>query len=147
MSLNDPSLKMSKSNPNLNSRILLSDSSKEMTAKLKSAKTDSIKGVSFDPEGRPAVSNLLSIASHLDGERRSPGDLAKLYADLSMAQFKEHIMQLVDTSLAGIRHQFRELVRDENNEQLDHLAEQGAHRARQRAKETMMRVRSAVGLQ
>ena len=59
--MRDPTTKMSKSHPNLNSRILLTDTDTDIQKKIKSAVTDNIKSICYDPENRPGVSNLLAI--------------------------------------------------------------------------------------
>merc|ERR1711939_99457 len=64
MSLTDPVKKMSKSDPNPKSRILLTDSNEVIRSKIKSAMTDSFDGISYEPERRPGVSNLLDIYYH-----------------------------------------------------------------------------------
>ena len=52
---------MSKSNPDVRSRILLTDSYSQIRSKLRGAVTDSITGISYDPVNRPGISNLLTI--------------------------------------------------------------------------------------
>lgn len=63
MSLNDPTKKMSKSNPQPKSYISLLDEPKTIEKKIKSAVTDSDGTIRFDSKEKPAVSNLLSIFS------------------------------------------------------------------------------------
>ena len=53
MSLKNPNEKMSKSDPNENSRIMLTDSAEQIQSKIKKATMDSIKGISYDPKERP----------------------------------------------------------------------------------------------
>lgn len=52
---------MSKSAADSRSRILLSDSRDEIASKIRKAVTDSEGHISYDPAGRPGVSNLLRI--------------------------------------------------------------------------------------
>merc|ERR1711939_634674 len=61
MSLKRPTQKMSKSDADPKSRILITDTREEIHAKVKGAITDSEPGISFDPEKRPGVSNLIEI--------------------------------------------------------------------------------------
>ena len=51
MSLQEPHLKMSKSDTDPRSRILITDSADEIHRKIMSALTDSTNSVSYDPEG------------------------------------------------------------------------------------------------
>jgi tryptophanyl-tRNA synthetase len=61
MSLRDGSKKMSKSDPSDYSRITLTDDADAIAKKIRKATSDSIEGVTYDPEGRPEVANLLTI--------------------------------------------------------------------------------------
>ena len=62
-SLQDPTKKMSKSDPNTKATIRFLDTPKEIEKKIKSAVTDSDGVVAFDEEKKPGVSNLLTIES------------------------------------------------------------------------------------
>src|SRR5829696_8147327 len=61
MSLRDGTKKMSKSDPSDQSRISLTDDADTIALKIRRAKSDSILGISYDPESRPEASNLLTI--------------------------------------------------------------------------------------
>src|SRR5918995_2420473 len=65
MSLRDGTKKMSKSDPSDQSRINLTDDADAIALKIRRAKSDSILGVSYDPETRPEASNLLTIFAAL----------------------------------------------------------------------------------
>lgn len=60
-SLRDPSKKQSKSDPNDKSRITLRDTPDAIRMKIKRAITDFTSEVTYDPDNRPGVSNLISI--------------------------------------------------------------------------------------
>lgn len=62
-SLRDPSKKQSKSDPNTKSRITLRDTPDEVLLKIKKAVTDFTSEVTFDPDKRPGVSNLITMHS------------------------------------------------------------------------------------
>jgi tryptophanyl-tRNA synthetase len=66
MSLKDGSKKMSKSNGTEASRIHLSDTPEQIRAKIRSAKSDSIAGITYDPVARPEIANLLTIYAALN---------------------------------------------------------------------------------
>ena len=53
MSLRDGTKKMSKSDPSEQSRISLVDDADTIALKFRRAKSDSIVGVTYDPESRP----------------------------------------------------------------------------------------------
>ncbi len=67
MSLKDGTKKMSKSDDSDYSRINLTDSADMIMNKFKKAKTDSIAEITYDPDNRPDISNLLKIFSVLSG--------------------------------------------------------------------------------
>ncbi|MGV2787773.1 tryptophan--tRNA ligase, partial [Clostridium perfringens] len=63
MGLDDPSKKMSKSNPNKNSCVHMMDTPEDIRKKFSKAVTDSDGQVRHDWEQKPAVSNLIEIYS------------------------------------------------------------------------------------
>src|SRR5699024_3363760 len=68
MSLQEPTKKMSKSDENTRGFISMLDTPKQMEKKIKSAVTDSDGVVTYDPENKSGVSNLLSIFASCTGE-------------------------------------------------------------------------------
>ncbi|KAI8717943.1 Tryptophan--tRNA ligase [Fusarium sp. LHS14.1] len=144
MSLTDPTSKMSKSHKAEKSRIVITDAPKDIKAKISSAKTDSIPGISYDPANRPGISNLLDILSIFDAEGRQASQLAEAYSDLSPKQLKEMVSDAVVTGLDGIRDRYLELV-SKGDEYLDSVEAVGARKARESAEETMQLVRGAIG--
>jgi tryptophanyl-tRNA synthetase len=66
-SLRDPSKKMSKSEQDPKSRIEITDTPDNILEKCKKAVTDFTSEVTFDPEKRPGVANLITIHSLLTG--------------------------------------------------------------------------------
>lgn len=67
-SLRDPTKKMSKSDPDTKSCVMITDSPKVITDKVKKAITDFTSAVTYDPETRPGVTNLLTIHSMMSGK-------------------------------------------------------------------------------
>lgn len=145
MSLTDPTSKMSKSHKSERSRILITDSAKDIKTKLGSALTDSIPGVSYDTTNRPGISNLLDILSIFDAQGRGPRQLADAYSDISPKQLKEMVTDAVITGLDGIRDRYLELLA-KGDAHLDKIEAEGASKARESAEETMQLVRAAAGL-
>lgn len=66
-SLRDPSKKMSKSEQDPKSRIEITDTRDDILEKCKKALTDLISEVTFDPDNRPGVANLITIHSLFTG--------------------------------------------------------------------------------
>ncbi|KAI8940770.1 hypothetical protein NX059_002036 [Plenodomus lindquistii] len=146
MSLTEPTKKMSKSAPNPKSRILITDSKDEIHAKLKTALTDSIEGVSYDRESRPGVTNLIDIMYHTNPVvTASPEDLAKDMKDVSMRALKEKVADTIDENLRDVRERYQEIMGAQQMQLLEHRAV-GTRYASSMAGVTMARVRRALGL-
>ncbi|KJZ75977.1 hypothetical protein HIM_04433 [Hirsutella minnesotensis 3608] len=145
MSLSDPRSKMSKSDKSERSRILITDTTETIRAKIASAVTDSLPGVSYDVTSRPGISNLLEILSVFDANRRSPLQLANEYSDASPRQLKDMVSDSVAHGLQGIRTRYLDLL-NTDGAYLDQVEVQGNLKARQSAETTMSIIRSVVGL-
>ena len=141
-SLRNPSSKMSKSSPNPSSVLFLTDPPSVIHSKLKSALTDSIPGVSYDPQARPGISNLLQIHSGYSGE--SVEEISKRFqGERGIREFKEELSEVVSESLRGFRGEFERIRRE--GEWVRGMEEKGAERAREVAMGTMREVRRVVG--
>ncbi|KAI7236751.1 tryptophanyl-tRNA synthetase [Hortaea werneckii] len=146
MSLTDPVKKMSKSDPNPKSRILLTDSNEVIRSKIKSAMTDSFDGISYEPERRPGVSNLLDIYYH-SGEAIEVDDQVALAHHLeghSLKALKEEVAMAVINVVGPIRERYESLVRDRAT--MRSAAEEGAEKAGRSAGKALSKVKKAVGL-
>ncbi|KAF8249465.1 tryptophanyl-tRNA synthetase [Wilcoxina mikolae CBS 423.85] len=144
MSIRDPLVKMSKSDPQPHSRILLTDTPEEISSKLKKAVTDSIGGVSFDPKNRPGVSNLVQIYAHM--QRRDDFEsVATEFEGCNMKALKDRVTECVIEGLKPVREEYERIMK-EGDGYLEQVAEDGAMRARESAEETMQLVRGAMGL-
>lgn len=142
MSLKDPTLKMSKSHMDDRSRIILTDSPEEIRRKVKFALTDSEPGITYDPENRPGVSNLIEILSHLDG--KSYSDIASCYGVTSPRALKEHLSEKICEALSPIRDKYNATMAQGHD--LDAVSEEGAQKACANAEITMRKVRENIGL-
>ncbi|KAF8172075.1 hypothetical protein BJ912DRAFT_1034170 [Pholiota molesta] len=141
LSLKDPTAKMSKSAPNVASRILLTDSTSEILSKFKGAVTDSVQGVTYDPVNRPGTANLLSILSACTGEEAE--HVAGRYAGKGHAELKVDVADAVESMLKGPRSEFERLRQDQAY--LAAVAKEGAEKAKERSMRTMEQVRKLVG--
>lgn len=146
MSLQQPTKKMSKSSPDPKSRILITDRPDDMHKKIMGALTDSIRHVSYDPEARPGVSNLLEIISVFDKQGKSPQTLAEELRDVSMKKLKETASEAVIGGLLGVRDRYLDFLSADDGKYLDAVELEGARTARDSANETMALVREATGL-
>ncbi|KAF8875692.1 hypothetical protein BD779DRAFT_1678105 [Infundibulicybe gibba] len=142
LSLKDPSSKMSKSAPDTSSRILLTDTSAQITAKIRSAVTDSNPEITYDPAARPGTANLLAIHGACTGT--APGEVAGRYSGRGHGALKADVAQAVEEVLRGPRAEF-ERLRGERAF-LEEVAREGARKARERGEVTMREVRARIGL-
>ncbi|KAI0668347.1 tryptophanyl-tRNA synthetase [Trametes maxima] len=142
LSLKDPSSKMSKSSPDLNSRILLTDSPSKVRSKIRGAVTDSTLGITYDPVARPGAANLLSIFSACTGEEVTT--LAERYAEKGHGDLKSDVADAVEELIKGPRAEF-ERLRSEK-EYLASVAKEGAEKARALSEVTIREVRARIGL-
>ncbi|KAM3454100.1 hypothetical protein NHJ6243_008991 [Beauveria neobassiana] len=133
---------MSKSHPLERSRILLTDNADTIHAKVSSALTDSLPGISYDAESRPGIANLLDILSIFDSEGRTATQLAADF--ISPRELKAAVSEAVIKGMDGIGRRYKKLLEDP--EFLDHVAAEGGKKARQSADETMHLVREAIGI-
>ena len=147
MSLQEPHLKMSKSHLDLRSRIHINDGPEIVADKIRLALTDSIAGVSYDPEHRPGVSNLLNIMSYLDREGRTAEELAQACSYMNMREFKATVTSAVSEKLADARDKYNRIMSDRETHYLDDIAIEGSRKARQQAHTIMAKVRQVTGLE
>lgn len=143
MSLKDPSSKMSKSDTDVRSRILITDTPEEIHRKLKGALTDSEARITYDPSSRPGVSNLIEILSYFEGK---PCDqIALRFQDSSLRGLKEHVAKTISCHLQPIREKYVSLM-EGNSDYIEAIENQGALAARASAEQTMGLVKDVLGL-
>lgn len=140
MSLTDPTVKMSKSDPSPRSRIHLTDSTDEIVKKVKAAVTDTGTEVAYDREEKPGISNLLEIFSFFTG--RTIDDLVDEHRSAGYGSFKNAVAEAVVAGIGPIREAYQGM----SDAEVDRVMAAGAERARAMAEETMASVRHKVGL-
>ncbi|MGQ0842553.1 MAG: tryptophan--tRNA ligase [Sporichthyaceae bacterium] len=139
--LQDPTAKMSKSNSSPSGIVELLDDPKVSAKKVKSAVTDSGREVLFDPENKPGVANLLTIASELTG---TPIDtLVASYEGRGYGDLKKDVAEAVVEFTSGFAERTRAYLDD--TEALDAVLARGAETARSVAAETLRTVYDRVG--
>ncbi|MEK4522850.1 tryptophan--tRNA ligase [Psychrobacillus sp. FSL W7-1457] len=140
-SLQDPTKKMSKSDPNQKATIRILDTPKQIEKKIKSSVTDSEGIVAFDTENKPGVSNLLTIESALTGTPIP--ELVAKYEGKGYGDFKASVAEAIINHLAPIQQRYEELL---NSSELDSILDRGAEKANQLANETLVKMEAAMGL-
>lgn len=142
MSLTDGRNKMSKSDPNDNSRINLLDTPDLVRKKIKRAKTDAAMGLTFDDPERPEANNLLALYALLSGRSRAAA--AEECGQMGWGQFKAMLSEVVVEALRPIQQRHGELMADPTA--LDRVLRQGRQRAEPVAQASLEQVRTALGL-
>lgn len=137
--LQDPTAKMSKSAPT--GCAFLLDDDATIAKKIKTAVTDSGREVSFDPAGKPGVSNLLAMQQALTGTAMD--DLVAGYQGRGYGDLKKETADIVVEFIRPIRARVGELMDDPA--ELRTLMATGAHKARRTARQTLSEVYDAVG--
>ena len=131
--------KMSKSKGNV---VNLGDTADETAARIRSARTDSERHITYDPEARPEVANLLTIAALFRGE--SPADVAQAVGDGGARRLKEVVIEAVNEGLATHRERRAELARDPGY--VTQVLHEGNARANEVADRTLATVRAVMGM-
>lgn len=140
-SLSDPTSKMSKSDSNDKSRINLLDPENIIKKRIKSAMTDSLGTIQYDPVNRPGISNLMTIYSVM--AHKSFAEIEKMYKGMGYKEFKEDLGEVVYQELKPIQDKYYELI---NSKRLDEILDKGRERANQVAYKKVMKFNDRIGL-
>ncbi len=140
MSLQDPTAKMSKSDPDESSRILILDDPDTIRKRLKRAVTDSETEVRYDWAKKPGISNLIEIMSLFTDA--SVASIEADYGSGGYGNFKEAVAEAVVAGLAPLRSNYEEM----DDAEVARLMQRGALDARTRAEGFQQAVRRRVGL-
>uniref|UniRef100_A0A7R9W300 tryptophan--tRNA ligase n=1 Tax=Pseudictyota dubia TaxID=2749911 RepID=A0A7R9W300_9STRA len=142
MSLTDGTSKMSKSDPNDNSRINILDPPDLIRSKIKKCKTDAVVGLEWDNPDRPEATNLLSIYQAVQ-PGRTREDILEEVGDMSWGQFKPLLADAVVAHLEPMQKRYAEVRADE--EYLSGVLRDGAESADAIAGRTLEAARVAMG--
>jgi tryptophanyl-tRNA synthetase len=131
--------KMSKSKGNV---IELRMSADETAKKLKGAKTDSDRVITYDPTSRPEVANLLLLISLCEGV--APEQVADEIGDGGGGALKKRLTEAINTELAPLRARRLELEQDPSY--VSAILRSGNERANEVAEATLDEVRERMGM-
>ena len=140
MSLQDPTAKMSKSDPDEASRILVLDEPDMIHKRLKRAVTDSETDVRYDWANKPGVSNLIEIMSLFTGAAIET--IESEYGTGGYGKFKDAVAESVIAGLAPLRSSYQQM----DDAEVARLMQRGALDARTKAEGFQQAVRKRVGL-
>ena len=141
MSLQEPTRKMSKSDPE-ETYIAILDKPDVIRKKLRRAVTDCDNTVVFDPENKPGVANLMSIMSALSG--RTMDEISADYNGLGYGKFKDAVADCVIATLEPIQAEYERISADKAY--LQQVMDSGRERASAIAHKTMLKVRKKLGI-
>jgi tryptophanyl-tRNA synthetase len=141
MSLQEPTKKMSKSDPNKKSFITPLDDPKQIEKKIKSAVTDSEGIVKFDKINKPGITNLLSIYSILGN--KTIAELEEMYNGKGYGAFKGDLAEVVSNVFKPIQERYFHLM---ESTELDRILDEGAEKANLVASKTLKKMENAMGL-
>lgn len=140
MSLQEPTKKMSKSDTNTNSFILMLDKPDDIIRKFKRAMTDSDARVAF-AEGKDGINNLMSIYSSATG--KSFDEIERDFEGKGYGDFKLAVGEAVVELLRPVQAQFGDLMK--NKDYLESVYTEGAQQALRISRRTLDKVFRKVG--
>jgi tryptophanyl-tRNA synthetase len=135
----DGGKKMSKSR---NNSIPLKATEDETAKIIKTATTDSERLITYEPERRPQVANLLEIASYASGV--APEKIAAEIGDGGAGKLKAYLTESLNAFLRPLRARRAELVKDVGY--VRRSIDKGIEKAREVGAETLKEVREAMNM-
>ena len=140
MSLQEPTAKMSKSDPDQNAVVYILDSKDDIIRKFKRAVTDSETSVRFS-EDKPGISNLMTIYRAFTG--KDYADIEREFDGRGYGDFKLAVGEACADGLREVRENFARIAKDKAY--LESVMRAGAEDAAYHARRTMSKVRRKIG--
>lgn len=139
-SLRDPTKKMSKSDPDLNSRIELLDSPDKIVKKIKRAVTDSEDHVKYG-ENKDGINNLMTIYSCTTG--KTLDEIEKEFDGKGYGEFKTAVTEALIEHLAPIQKNYSKIIKDKGY--IKNCYKDSAEEALNISNETLNEVKKKIG--
>ncbi|MGM9960972.1 MAG: tryptophan--tRNA ligase [Allobaculum sp.] len=139
--LQDPTKKMSKSDTNPKGCIDLLDDPAQARNKIKSAVTDSLGVIRFDPENQPGLANIITILSALTDE--SIESIVARYEGKGYGELKKETGDAVFNFLTDLQSRYNDIV---SSGQIKEILDEGAKKASRVANKKIAKVYRKVGL-
>ncbi len=139
-SLQEPTAKMSKSDPNENATVSVIDDPDAIMRKFKRAVTDSDNKIIVSPE-KPGISNLLTIYSAMTD--KSIDKCVEEFDGIGYGDFKLRVGEAVVEKLRPIREKYTDLLK--NKDYLTAITKDGAEKASYLARKTLSKVYRKIG--
>ncbi len=141
MSLTDPTSKMSKSDPNVKSRIHLLDEENIIRKRIMSAVTDSEGTIKYDRQQKPGLSNLIDMMSALSDQ--TPEAIETQYQNANYKTFKEDLADTVVRALKPIQERYHNLIK---SDELDNFLDDSQAFAEKIASRKIAKLHHKLGL-
>ena len=141
MSLQSPDSKMSKSDPNQNGTLYITDEPSVLQKKIMSAVTDSNSSVRYDVQNKPGVSNLMSIMAAFT--QKTYGQIEDEFSGKGYGDFKKAVAEVVIESLAPVRQSYKDYSSDKA--MIEDAIKKGSQAATRRTTKMMAKVYRKVG--
>jgi len=140
MDLQEPTKKMSKSDENANSYILIMDEPNVIRKKINRAVTDSLGVVKYNDE-QVGVKNLINILCTITG--LTVEEVESKYEGVGYAQFKSDVAEAIVSELEPIQKKVKELMADKTY--LESIYKNGAEKANYVATKTLRKMQKKIG--
>lgn len=140
MSLQEPTSKMSKSDPNQNAVIFLTDDNDTIVRKIKRSVTDSGSEVTTG-KGKEGIENLITLLSVSTG--KSSKEIVAEYEGEGYGKFKSDVAEAVASYIQPIREEFKRYREDKDL--LTNILRKGDEQANKVAFKTLSKVYKKVG--
>ncbi|MGD9761098.1 MAG: tryptophan--tRNA ligase [Candidatus Izemoplasmatales bacterium] len=141
MDLQEPNKKMSKSDEFDKGYISLFDDEQAIRRKIRSAVTDSLAKIHFDPINQPGLANLLTIYASVTD--KTIAEVVNIYQDSTYQDFKEALGEVLVQTLIPIQQRYHELI---NSEELQNILDKGRDLASEYAFKKMRKCKKKIGL-
>lgn len=141
MSLDDPTKKMSKSLPN--GCVFIDDDPETISAKFKRAVTDSGNDITYHPEEKAGIANLIRIMADLTGKTYT--EIATECKGKQYSEFKQAVADVVINYFAQFRKQKTALVK--KTATLEKALAAGAKKAHKISLTKIATVKKQIGIQ
>ncbi|MPQ43261.1 tryptophan--tRNA ligase [Clostridium tarantellae] len=141
MNLQEPAKKMSKSDENQNSYILIMDSPEIIRKKIARAVTDSIGVVNYTDE-QPGVKNLINIICAIKGY--TPEEVVEMYKNKGYADFKKDVAEIIVEELTPLQEKVNSILK--NKKDLEEVYKKGAEKANYAALKILRKMQKKIGL-
>ena len=144
MSLRDGMSKMSKSERSDMSRINLTDTPDTIQKKVRKAVTDSIDGITYEPDTRPSLANLIRMFAAVCEEGITPDEVAAEFATRGKAEFKQRLADVLVAAIDPVQSQINRLLTEDTGE-LDRLIAAGGQEADDIAQRNVESIKRTIG--